>query len=537
MNHINLIFGFSFLLFVQQTKSQTPSIVWQKCFGGTGSEAFFLGSELNNGGFIATGGTTSVNGNVSGNHGNGDFWVLKLDVFGNMISQRCYGGSDNEGGPCFPHPDGRVSIVGTTNSNDGDVIGNHQPGVPDAWLADIDTNGDVIFQRCYGGSDYDIFISSKSTHNSGYIIAGSTGSIDGDVTGGGLHGNTDCWVVKIDSSRNIQSQKCFGGSGTDFSVDVFTTGSSYVIGGNTNSSDGDVSNYFGGWDFWIFKVDSLGNKIWDKSYGGSQDDFLSCMLQCNDGGYLLSGYTLSGDGWVSGRHDTLVWQMDVWVVKVDSDGDFQWQKCYGGNGDDYCHNISKTFDGGFILCCTTTSNDGDVSGNHGMWCAPYWCNDAWILNIDSIGNILWQKCMGGSDGEEGDECIQTLDSGFLFVGSTFSFDGDVTGSFNHGNEDAWVVKLSPATVGIPLQTNKLTNLFCYQFPTKHTLSVSFYSDFTELSELQILDIDGREILNMNLKMNIGFNKYETNIGWLSHGIYLLRILTKSEIITKKIFIE
>jgi len=526
------------LLFTLNSNSQAPTIQWQKCFGGTEPDILWYCVELANGGYMVNGGTSSSDGNITYNHGNGDFWIIKIDGLGNLVWNKCIGGSDIDGGYCISHSDGSSSIIGGSWSNDGDVSGNHNPGVPDAWIAETDISGNVIIQKCFGGSDYDSFISRCNTNDGCFLLAGFTYSNDGDAIGGGLHGGMDIWVVKLDSSNNIVWQKCYGGSGDESALKIIKTGNSYIIGGSTNSNDGDVSIAYGGNDYWMFKIDSIGDMVWNKTFGGSQDDFVVGIVQSIDGGIVLAGFTSSQDGWVTGRHDSLAWQYDFWLIKVDTNGALQWQKCYGGNGDDQNRGINNAPDGGFFIYGMTSSNDGDVSGNHGNGCAPFWCQDDWLVKIDSIGNIQWQKCLGGSDGEDGAYCIQTADSGFLFVGSTYSNDGDVTGSFNHGNSDAWVVKLSPETTGLHNAIDRsLADLFCYFNSFESNINVSFYANHYEKIKFQLLDIAGRNLIQHQFSVINGFNKIEIPVKALSDGIYFINILSEFESITKQIIIE
>ena len=127
--------------------------------------------------------------------------------------------------------------------------------------------------------------------------------------------------------------------------------------------------------------------IWQKCYGGSNDDYINTLaIPAPDGGLLLGLVTQSNDGDISGNHGN----EDISLMKINATGILQWQKCYGGTGTESINNLISTTDGGFIIVGTTqNSNNGDVSGNHGA-------KDAWIIKINAIGTIQWQKCYGGS---------------------------------------------------------------------------------------------------------------------------------------------
>jgi hypothetical protein len=182
----------------------------------------------------------------------------------------------------------------------------------------------------------------------------------------------------------------------------------------------------------------LGNIVWQKCLGGSSSESTLwqkglVIQQTADGGYVINCLTYSNDGDVSGNHGG----RDIWVVKLNDLGNIEWQKCLGGSGEETTTSIEQTSDGGYIIDGTTTTNDGDVSGYHGD-------TDIWVVKLNDSGNIEWQKCLGGSDYElhpyGAPSVQQTTDGGYILIGNTSSNDGDVSG--NHGFPDIWVIKLS-----------------------------------------------------------------------------------------------
>jgi PKD repeat protein len=178
----------------------------------------------------------------------------------------------------------------------------------------------------------------------------------------------------------------------------------------------------------VIKINSSGSLIWQKSLGGSADDYGRSAQQTLDGGYICSGYSWSNNGDVSGNHG----DSDAWVVKLGNVGLIQWQKAFGGTGYEESNHVLQSSDGGFIVTCGTYSNNGDVLTNHGS-------SDYFILKIRPSGGILWQKSLGGGLGEVAYSSLITSDAGIVTVGFASSYDGDVTG--NHGDQDFWMVKL------------------------------------------------------------------------------------------------
>ncbi len=169
-------------------------VIWQRCFGGTKNEEAYSVAVTPDGGYIVAGYTESNDGDVRCNHGNKDIWIIKIDRRGKIIWQKCLGGSsDDYAHSVAPAPDGGYIVAGYTYSNDGDVLGNH--GGADFWVVRLDENGGIIWQKCLGGSAKDIAYSLSVTPDGGYIVAGYTFSNDGDVSGN--HGKSDIWIVKL----------------------------------------------------------------------------------------------------------------------------------------------------------------------------------------------------------------------------------------------------------------------------------------------------------------------------------------------------
>ncbi len=404
-------------------------IQWQKCLGGISEEYARSIKQTAEGGYIVAGYTKSTDGDVSDNHGLLDMWVVKLDNIGNIQWKKCFGGTNDDYAYSIQQTnDGGYIVAGATQSNDGDVSGNH--GGMDMWVVKLDNLGNIIWQKCLGGTDVDWAYSIQLTTDGGYIVAGLSQSNNGDVTGN--HGEGDMWVVKLDNLGNIQWQKCLGGStgaGWERALSIQqTTDSGYIVVGTAVSNDGDVSGNHGGKDMWVVKIDNLGNILWQKCFGGTADDLGNSIQQTTDGGYIVSGDTESNDGDVLENNGF----SDTWVVKINDIGNIQWQKCLGGTSYDYAKSIQQTSDGGYIFAGKVRSNDGDVFGNNGL-------SDIWVVKFDNIGNIQWNECFGATGNEEGYSIQQTTDGGYIVTGATSSNDGDVIGM--HGFYDMWVVKL------------------------------------------------------------------------------------------------
>ncbi|MEN6513014.1 PKD domain-containing protein [Methanoculleus sp.] len=365
---------------IQIVKLDTKgSVQWQRCYGGSGDDSGAAVRETGDGGYILIGSIASNDGDVSGNHGGDDVWVARLDMSGTILWQRCLGGVMDDWGMSIQQTaDGGYILTGCTQSNGDDVSGNHGGG--DVWVVRLSASGDIQWQRCLGGSDYESGYAIQQASDGGYILIGETWSNDGDVSG--KHGddwNSDVWVVKLDATGNINWQRCLGGSDYEAGYAIQqTSDGGYILIGETWSNDGNVSGKHGSeWesDAWVVKLDATGNINWQRCLGGSGSGSGDSIQQANDGGYILAGSTSSIDGDVSGTHGDER-NSDIWVVKLDATGNINWQRCLGGLESEWGESVQQAADGGYILTGDTWSNDGDVNGNHGA-------RDAWVVKLAS----------------------------------------------------------------------------------------------------------------------------------------------------------
>ncbi len=341
--------------------NSSGAIVWQKSLGGSGSDVTYSPiKQTSDGGYILSGYSNSDDGDVSGNHGGLDYWIVKLNDTGNIEWQKSLGGSaDDESFSIQQTTDGGYITAGYSESDDGDVSGNH--GSDDMWIVKLNSSGNIEWQKSLGGSGDEIAFSIKQTLDGGYVVAGGDRSNDGDVSNN--RGDLDFWIVKLNNEGTLQWQKSFGGSFFDeaYSIDQTSDGG-YIVTGETSSSDGDVKGLHGGTDEWIIRLDADGNMQWQKCLGGSDYDIGSSVKQTNDGGYIAAGTSDSHDGDVSGVHGEAG---DCWIVRLNSTGDLQWQLCLGGSNSEDAWSIDKTSDGGYIVGGSSSSSDGDISNNYG----------------------------------------------------------------------------------------------------------------------------------------------------------------------------
>lgn len=497
------VFTFTSLIFFLITTvfAQAPSIAWQKSLGGTNQEYGYCIKQTNDGGYIVVGESVSpVGGMISNNYGSYDCWVVKLDNDGMVQWQKSLGGSDNDrANDVQLTSDGGYIIVGFTYSNNFDVTGHY--GNSDVWTVKLNSAGVIEWQKPLGGSSTDGGLSIQQTTDGGYILCGYTFSTNGAVTTG-----PGGWIVKINSTGTIQWQKSIGNF---MNCIQQTTDGGYIAAGYSNGPLGNT-------DYHIVKLDNLGTTQWQNYYGGTSSDAAYYIQQTTDGGYIVAGESNSSNTDVTQNNGSY----DYWVLKLNSLGELQWQKALGGSSFDYGKSIQQTTDGGFIVCGKINSNNGLVTGNHGD-------EDYWVVKLDNTGSVLWQKTLGGPGTDWGQSIQQTSDGGYIVAGTTGSSTGDVT--IQYGDRDFWVVKLNPDN----LSTTDFSNanrVSIFPNPTKDFFKLSNYEN---IQKIELYDLNGKKLLFKN-----DFEDEKISMQNFSKGIYSIKIyLDNGDIISDKIIKE
>jgi len=368
---------------LQVIPAKTAQSIWNATFGGAYTDVAYCVQQTSDSGYIVAGFTESLGAGLA------DSWLVKTDSNGNMQWNRTYGGASVDETYCVRQAsDGGYIVAGFTKS--------FGSGNADFWLVKTEVDGALRWSKTYGGIFEDHAYCVQQTSDMGYIMAGFTESFGA--------GGRDFWLVKTDSSGNMQWNKTYGGTGSDRAFSVFqTSDGGYIIAGETDSIGSGSS------DFWMVKTDSVGTAQWNKTYGGTNYDVARSVLQTSDGEYIMVGWTNSFGAGGS----------DFWLVKTDGFGNQIWSQAYGGMFDEEAYLAQQTSDGGYVIAGSTTTY------GLGGW-------DFWWVKTDANGIMRWNQANGGSADEKAYSVQQTSDGGYIFAGSTESYGA--------GLADFWVTK-------------------------------------------------------------------------------------------------
>ena len=427
------------------TSCSSPTIVRQKTIGGNENDILRSMCVTKDGGFIVAGWSYSDSSGdkTVKNHGiiYSDLWVIKFNNKGMMQWQKAIGGNGYElYGMVTATVDGGFILGGASMS---DISGDKTEscrGNTDMWVVKLDSEGNIQWDKTIGGSGLDECALIKQTKDGGYMIAGSsTSNISGDKTED-CRGDFDMWIIKLDSIGKIQWNKTLGGNRWEFPGGMeLTDDGGVIICGNSASDigiDKTESNRGKRADFWVIKLDKNGKKIWDRTIGGNDDDMALAIKKTSNGNYLLAGFSSSDKGYEKSENSK--GGTDIWVVRIDSVGKKIWDKTIGGSGEDspIAGGILVTKDGYLIAGTSNSPISGDKTDN----CRGG--NDYWIIKLDESDKVKWDKTIGGNDKDELSSVAEIGKDHFIFGGvSTSGISGDKTDS-SRGSADYWIVYLN-----------------------------------------------------------------------------------------------
>ncbi len=463
-------------------------ITFERTYGGGQFDAGRSVQQTSDGGYIIAGQTESFGSGLV------DVYLVKTDSLGSVLWDTTSGGSSHDWGFSVQQTLDDGYIVGGVTSSQGS-------GLFDVYLAKTDSSGNTEWDMTYGGAQDDWANCVQQTIDGGYVIAGQTGSFGSDLV--------DVYLIKADFSGNIEWDTTYGGNLYDGGWHVQqTTDGGYIIAGQTASFG------VGGDDVYLIKTDSLGGVQWDTTYGGSLDDGGCCVRQTRDGGYIIAGHTSSFG--VGGD--------DVYLIKIDSLGNIEWDTTCGGTSEDCGYSVQETFDGGYIVGGWTKSFGA------GMY-------DVYLAKTDSVGNLLWDVTYGGSSDDWSNSVQQTSDSGFVVAG--------YTNSSGAGGGDVYLIKTDEnGLTGIEETGTKSAvphrsfQLFQnHPNPFHHSTVISYVLPQATEVTLEIYDITGRLVETLvNERHGPGIHQVRWDRKTNPSGVYFYRLKAGEFVETKKMVV-
>ncbi|QBA65461.1 hypothetical protein [Muriicola soli] len=411
-------------------------VAWITSFGGSGDDTPRSVISTSDGGYAIFGYTNSTDGDLDSKTTNvNDYWLVRLDADGILLWSRTYGGSkDDRGQAVIETSDGGFAITGYAMSDDGDASNNE--GFHDNWILKLDTQGNVEWEQSFGFSGHDHSYDLVESEGGALFFTGfldiTSARADGYTEKSYTltrHGVGEFWGTQLNNEGELEWREYFGGTNNDRAHAVVNAHEGgYVMAGFSESDDFDISDPNGSYDFWVVKIDAEGQMVWEQSYGGSGIDIAQDIAKTEDGGYIITGSTISTDGDVAVSHG----ESEIWVVKIDAQGNMLWERTYGGSSFEAAESIRPTADGGFVIAGNAKSTDQDLSTNAGE-------NDLWVLKIDAQGQLIWEQAYGGTNLEFGFDALETEDQGILVVGESNST--DLFPLLNKGGTDLVVIKI------------------------------------------------------------------------------------------------
>ena len=419
-----------------------PTVQWDRVFGGTADDGLSSVEPTTDGGYLLGGWSHSgASGDKTRpNAGKTAYWVVKVDSSGAKQWDRSFGTAsldDEVLTRAVQTPDGGYLIAGGAYAGASGDKTDPGRGYLDFWVVKLDAQGNKQWDRAYGGTEGESLGSLHLTPDGGFVLAGSSSSnASGDKTQQ-CRGIFDFWVIKLDALGNKQWDRTLGGGGNDgASTIVATRDGGYLVGGTSDSGvSGEKSQPArGGFDNWLVKLDAQGQVQWDRSFGGTGDEVVAKLRPTADGGYVLGCSSTSGTS--GDKTQPSRGFADCWVLKLDALGRKQWDATLGGTGTDWAGDLYEASDGGYLLGATS---DSGVSGDRTD--ASRGGSDCWLVKLDPGGRVVWDRAVGGSGGEGVAAVLPLRDGGYLLGGNSASGVGGDKTQPGKGGVDYWLVRL------------------------------------------------------------------------------------------------
>ncbi len=477
------------------TDLNTGQVVFERILGNPDADGGAAVRPTPDGGFIVAGHTQSLDADYS------DALLLRTDAYGQVEWMRQYGEEDWDEGfsAVLPLEDGFLAVGAKAHTG--------RQGEPDMYVVRTDASGNPLWEKTFGRSEFEPDAASDvvRAHDGGFVVAGNSQSGE----------NNDAFLVKIDEQGNEVWRKVFGGDGGDNAVSIKATpDGGYVFVGSTSSySAGGRSDY----DIYMVKLDGDGNQQWMKTYGGSDWEKAGCVALAQDDGYIIAGWTASSEYGAVAR--------DVFLVKTDPDGNEQWHRIYGWEHKEGAGAVIATSDGGYLVVGSTERYYDDRF--------QVWRSDVYIVKVDANGDEQWSRTYGGLHEDSANDVRELGDGSYVVCGTTRSYSksGDVyLLRLNRWGEVATgitVDRRGRLPVSLRLGQN-------YPNPFNAETSIQFDLPRQCRVRLEVFDLRGRrvEVLVDAVKRE-GAHRVRWRPAALPSGVYLCRLRADGQTLVRR----
>lgn len=522
----------------------SQDILWEKSYGGIHADYLFDAQPTADYGFILAGSSLSnkTGNKTDDNHGDLDYWIWKMNEKGDLEWQKSIGGSGFDLLQSIKNTrDGGFILAGTSGSNSGFQKGEACKGITDFWVIKLDATGQEQWQRTIGGSGQDELICAFQTKDGGYILGGSSSSNPAPIsnakpdgkstatTKADLYakseksrGNMDYWVVKLNKEGVIEWQKTYGGQYADLlrSMEQTNDLGFILVGYSSSPISGDKTDANKGvGDYWVIKINDVGEIQWQNSYGAEGDDQPYLIHQTKDGGYIVGGNS-SSKNVLTPQGGIVSNGTDYWVLKLDTQGGVIWSKTYDFGKVDILTSLVENEDNTYLIGGHAKTESGrsivnKVAKAAGVSKEKDGVDDYIALKIDSKGEEIWNRTIGSNGEDILRRLIETRDGGYLLAGTSNSNSSKDKNS-NIGSNDFWVVKLKDKA---KIEKVK-ASIEAIPNPVKTFTNVIVGYDFKE-GTAAVVDISGR-ILQ---EFSISNRTVPVDLSSYSEGIYIINIKT------------
>lgn len=505
-----------FSIFSIHTSAQ--QIEWQQVLGGVHSEYLYDVKSTPDYGFLLAGSSFSEDsGNKSEKaQGDLDYFLWKMDEAGKMEWQKVFGGSGSD----YLYSVGLTSEGGYIlgGSSDSPVSGDKMEagfGNMDFWVIKINPEGKEEWQITLGGIGNDQLQSIQQTPDGGFIIGGSSDSSpikdEKDKIIGNkseeTRGSFDYWIIKLSATGELEWERTYGGMFADEIKNILITEDGYLVGGTSNSivSSDKTAENLGMGDFWLIKLNQNGEEQWQKTYGGEADETLANITP-TENGFLLTGSSNSKTS-ESKKSDSTN-GTDFWVIEIDEEGNHIWDNSYDFGQWDVLVSATKGEDNTYLLGGYASSETlNRKTDNKGI-------NDYIALKINQKGEMLWSKTIGGKDTDQLKGLTQTRDGGYVLAGNSDSKKSDDKDKASIGGNDFWVVKLGEK--GKADEARQLVEI--YPNPTYQYTNIVISESYTKAS-VEVFDMVGRKLQSKELS----YRTTPIDLQGYAPGVYVFKI--------------